>query len=40
MEYPRSPRKEKTGSLSLINLILGIVIVFCLNYLYIDFLFR
>jgi hypothetical protein len=40
MEYPRSPRKDRTGLLSVINFVLGLIILFCANYLYIDFLFR
>ncbi len=40
MEYQRLPGEEKTSPLSFINFILGLVIMFCLNYLYIDFLFR
>ena len=40
MKYLRSPRKGKNSLLSSINFLLFLVILFCLNYLYIEFLSR
>lgn len=40
MEYESPPNQEKTSFLSSINFFLWLVILFCVNYLYIDFLFR
>ena len=40
MENRWSPRKEKFSFLASVNFFLLLVILFCVNYLYIEFLFK
>lgn len=40
MEFQQPHRKEKISVHSLINFFLWLVILFCANYIYIEFLFR